>query len=222
MHWVASNSLVLFESAVTNEYGSTSIQPARRAGAAARFVRSKLLRTCRGTTAVNFYEQFTIPLFEIYGWSYPMMEGFTAAGAGCPGRTQMTRKWRLRQLFVNAWGGANERETAEQSGSFVGMIESGDFKIDLDERAVTLHGHELQLTQEEFDVLVFLASHPQSLVTPRTMLTAGWTGNRLGQAEFLRALISLRKKLEAVDPGNHYLRTEPWIVYRFDPTSSPA
>jgi hypothetical protein len=35
-------------------------------------------------------------------------------------------------------------------------------------------------------------------------------------------LISLRKKLDAAGPGKHYLRTEPWIIYRFDPTSSPA
>jgi len=35
-----------------------------------------------------------------------------------------------------------------------GMIESGDFKIDLDERTVTLRGRELELTSEEFDVLM--------------------------------------------------------------------
>jgi hypothetical protein len=33
-------------------------------------------------------------------------------------------------------------------------------------------------------------------------------------------LLSLRKKLDEAGAGKHYLRTEPWIVYRFDPTPS--
>jgi DNA-binding response OmpR family regulator len=103
-----------------------------------------------------------------------------------------------------------------------GMIESGDFKIDLDERTVTLRGRELELTSAEFDVLVFLASHHQSLVTPRTMLATSWTESRPRQTEFLTVLISLRKKLDAAGPSKHFLRTEPWVIYRFDPTSSSA
>jgi two-component system KDP operon response regulator KdpE len=134
----------------------------------------------------------------------------------------MTGSWSLRQLFAKTWDRTPEQDTAEESVSLRGMIESGDFKIDLDGRTVTLCGQELRLTSEEFDVLVFLADHPQSLVTRRTMLATIWTANRLRQTEFLRALFSLRKKLDAAAPGKHYLRTEPWVVYRFDPTSSPA
>jgi two-component system KDP operon response regulator KdpE len=102
------------------------------------------------------------------------------------------------------------------------MIEFGDFRIDLDQRTVTLDDQELRLTPEEFDVFVFLSNHPQSMVTPRTTLATSWTANRPRQTEFLTTLISLRKKLDAAGPGKHYLRTEPWIIYRFDPTSSSA
>jgi DNA-binding response OmpR family regulator len=102
------------------------------------------------------------------------------------------------------------------------MIKSGDFHIDIDKRTVTLRGQQLELTSEEFDVLVFLASHPRSLVTPHTMLATGWTVNRPQHTEFLTTLISLRKKLDAAGPGKHYLRTEPWVIYRFDPICSPA
>jgi two-component system KDP operon response regulator KdpE len=98
----------------------------------------------------------------------------------------------------------------------------GDFKIDLDERLVTLRDQELRLSSEEFDTLVFLASHPRSLVTPQTMLARSSTANQLGQTNFLVALISLRKKLDAAGHGKHYLQTEPWIIYRFDPTASSA
>lgn len=37
------------------------------------------------------------------------------------------------------------------------------------------------------------------------------------KAMFLAVLLSLRKKLDAAGDGKHYLRAEPWVVYRFDP-----
>ena len=100
------------------------------------------------------------------------------------------------------------------------VIESGDFRIDIGRRIVVLRGEELELTSEEFDVLMFLVNHPQRLITPNTMLTTTWATNAPRQTEFLRGLLSLRKKLDAIAEGKHYLRTEPWVVYRFDPAPS--
>jgi DNA-binding response OmpR family regulator len=128
----------------------------------------------------------------------------------------------LRQLFAKLGDRTHEPDTAEESIPLTRMIESGDFKIDLVERTVTLRGRELRLTSEEFDVLVFLAGHPQNVVTPRTVLAKSWPTNQLRQTEFLRALISLRNKLDIAGPDQHYLRTEPFVIYRFDPTSSSA
>ncbi len=134
----------------------------------------------------------------------------------------MARNWNLRQLFAKKKNKIAERETAGQSDSLTGMIESGDFKIDLAARTVTLRGEDLSLTVEEFDVLVFLAGHSQRVVTPHTMLATSWTANGLRQTEFLRVLMALRKKLDVAGHGKHYLKTEPWVIYRFDPTSSAA
>ena len=134
----------------------------------------------------------------------------------------MTSNWSVRRLFAKKNDRTTDRKVTEQSASLTGMIESGDFKIDLTARSVTLRGEDLPLTSEEFDVLVFLAGHPQRLVTPHTMLATNWTANGLRQTEFLRVLMSLRKKLDVAGHGKHYLKTEPWIIYRFDPTSSAA
>jgi two-component system KDP operon response regulator KdpE len=134
----------------------------------------------------------------------------------------MARNWNLQQLFAEKKNKTAESETAGQSVSLTGMIESGDFKIDLAARTATLRGEQLSLTAEEFDVLVFLAGHPQRLVTRHTMLATNWTANGLRQTGFLRALMSLREKLDAAGHGKHYLKTEPWVIYRFDPTSSSA
>ena len=129
----------------------------------------------------------------------------------------MSRMSGLRRVFANSWGGTPATTDVAQSVSSTGMIDAGDFKIDLAGHRVSVRGQELQLRPEEFDVLVFLAGHPQSLVTPRTVLATSWTSDPLRRTEFLRVLLSLRKKLDAVGLGKQYLRTEPWVVYRFDP-----
>jgi two-component system, OmpR family, KDP operon response regulator KdpE len=134
----------------------------------------------------------------------------------------MNKNWSLRQLLAKTRDKASEQDTAKESASVTRRIRFGDFKIDLDERIVTLCDRELWLTSEEFDVLVFLASHPRSLVTPQTMLARSSTANQLGQTKFLTTLISVRKKLDAAGHGRHYLQTEPWVIYRFDPTASSA
>jgi two-component system, OmpR family, KDP operon response regulator KdpE len=134
----------------------------------------------------------------------------------------MNRNRSLRQLLAKTCDDASEKDTAKESTSVTRRIRFGDFKIDLDERLVTLRDQELGLTSEEFDVLVFMASHPRSLVTPQTMLARSSTANQLGQTKFLTALVSLRKKLDAAGHGKHYLQTEPWVIYRFDPTASSA
>ena len=132
----------------------------------------------------------------------------------------MAGSWNLRQLFAKQ---AIERgRNAEQRVSSTEIIEVGDFRLEVAERVVTLRGEELSLTAEEFDVLLYLIGHPQRCVTPRTVLATSWTRDGLHQTEFLKALLSLRKKLDTVVAGNHYLRTEPWVIYRFDPRSSVA
>ena len=131
----------------------------------------------------------------------------------------MDGRW---NVFAKARYRASESNAAENGTPLTGMIESGDFRIDLAQRTASLRGEVLQLSSDEFDVLVFLAGHPQSLVTPHTLLTTKWTANSHRRAKFLTALVSLRKKLEAAGPDQHYLRTEPWVVYRFDPSSSSA
>jgi two-component system, OmpR family, KDP operon response regulator KdpE len=132
----------------------------------------------------------------------------------------MAGSWNLRQLFAKQ---AIERgRNAEQRVTSTEIIEVGDFRLEVAERVVALRGEELSLTAEEFDVLLYLIGHPQRCVTPRTVLATSWTRDRLHQTEFLKALLSLRKKLDTVVAGNQYLRTEPWVIYRFDPRSSVA
>jgi len=98
------------------------------------------------------------------------------------------------------------------------LIEIGDFTIRTAERTAALSGQDLHLTSEEFDALMFLLNRPRCMITPRTVLTTNWP-EQVRQTEFLKVFLSLRKKLEAIAGDKQYLRTEPLIVYRFDPAS---
>jgi DNA-binding response OmpR family regulator len=102
---------------------------------------------------------------------------------------------------------ANEDET----------IQTGDFRIDVGKRTASVLGKELALTAAEFDLLVYLVKHPRRVITSRTQLTTKWEGNHVQRIEFFRVLVSLSKKLERETASSQYIRTEPWIIYRFNP-----
>jgi two-component system KDP operon response regulator KdpE len=97
-------------------------------------------------------------------------------------------------------------------------FDAGDFRVDLDARRVHIRGNEVRLTPKEFDLFVYLARHPNRVLTHRTLLEAVWGEASQEQPEYLRVFMGqLRKKLEA-DPSNpKYLVTEPWVGYRFNP-----
>jgi DNA-binding response OmpR family regulator len=123
---------------------------------------------------------------------------------------------RLPQIKISNTG--DESHADEDDLSLRNVIDSGDFKIDVGGRTLSLCGEEMELSSEEFEVLVYLINHPQRLITANTVLATSWTKKPPRQTEFLRVLLSLRKKLDLAAPGKHYLRTEPWVVYRFDST----
>jgi two-component system, OmpR family, KDP operon response regulator KdpE len=100
----------------------------------------------------------------------------------------------------------------------VASFEVGDFKVDLEGRRVHAHGQEVRLTPKEFDLFVYMARHPNRVLTHRTLLEAVWGEASQEQPEYLRVFMGqLRKKLEP-DPSNpKYLVTEPWVGYRLNP-----
>jgi len=96
-------------------------------------------------------------------------------------------------------------------------IEIGDFVIDVDAFRVTVKKREIRLTPKEFELLQFLARHAGRVVTHRALLFAIWGPNSLEQPEHLRVLVGqIRKKIETEDTP-HYIITEPWVGYRFEP-----
>jgi two-component system KDP operon response regulator KdpE len=97
-------------------------------------------------------------------------------------------------------------------------FEVGDFKIDPDQRLVSVRGRQVHLTPKEFDLMRFLLANRGKVLTHKTILSAVWGSNSAEQPEYLRVFVgALRKKLEENPRAPRYLKTEPWIGYRFDP-----
>src|SRR5262245_44683613 len=115
---------------------------------------------------------------------------------------------------------ARVRAALRRSGSETGVasFDVGDFRVDLDSRRVIARGQEIRLTPKEFDLFVYMARHPNRVITHRTLLEAVWGEASQEQPEYLRVFMGqLRKKLEP-DPSNpRYLVSEPWLGYRFNP-----
>ena len=98
------------------------------------------------------------------------------------------------------------------------LIEEGDFRVDLETRAVYVVGKETRLSPKEFDLLVFFIRHSGKVLTHRTLLANIWGGNYTDQTEYLRVFIRhLRKKIEADPAKPRYILTDPWVGYRFVP-----
>ncbi len=110
------------------------------------------------------------------------------------------------------------RRKADVPAEVEDRLAEGDFAIDMQTREITVAGEPVHLTPKEFDLLVFLFRNRGKVMTHRTVLTAIWGGNFTQQTEYLRVFVGqLRKKLEKDPSHPKYIRTEPWVGYRFDP-----
>lgn len=97
-------------------------------------------------------------------------------------------------------------------------FEVGDFRVDLESRRVHVRGQEVRLTPKEFELFVYMARHPDRVITHKTLLEAVWGEASQEQPEYLRVFMGqLRKKLEPDPSAPRYLVTEPWVGYRFNP-----
>jgi len=96
-------------------------------------------------------------------------------------------------------------------------LQFGDLSIDFGARSVTRRSVSTHLTPKELDVLRFLTQHANEAVSHRELLQSVWGPDYGDQVDYLRVVIkNLRKKIEANPDQPQYIKTEPWVGYRFD------
>lgn len=108
------------------------------------------------------------------------------------------------------------RHSAQAKGSGEAIVAAGDLVIDLARHVVTVRGAEVKLTATEFNLLAYLASNPDRVLTHHNILTHVWGPEYADSVEYLRVFISnLRRKLEGDLKQPRHLVTEPGVGYRF-------
>jgi two-component system KDP operon response regulator KdpE len=94
---------------------------------------------------------------------------------------------------------------------------SNDLKIDFENRLVTVKGKSVRLTPKEFDLLRHLVANPGKPIGHRRLLQAVWGPDYGEETEYLRVFINqLRKKIEPDPRHPRFIKTEPWVGYRFE------
>ena len=105
---------------------------------------------------------------------------------------------------------------AEQQHIPPSAIVSGDLRIDLARRQVTIGGGEVHLTPTEYDLLAALASNADRTLTHRWLLQHVWGASYEDDTPNLHVFISqLRHKIEPQPTRPRAILTEPGVGYRF-------
>jgi two-component system KDP operon response regulator KdpE len=96
-------------------------------------------------------------------------------------------------------------------------ITAGPLAIDFGGRTVTIGSRTSHLTPKELDLLRYLTQNANQAVSHRELLQAVWGPDYGDEVDYLRAIIkNLRKKVELNPDDPQFIKTEPWIGYRFN------
>jgi two-component system response regulator RegX3 len=108
------------------------------------------------------------------------------------------------------------RSTAEPVGDVGGLLESGDVTMNLDTRAVTCRGEQVDLTVKEFELLRVLLASAGRLVKRDDLVSEVWDANWFGSTKTLDVHVSsLRKKLGDDPAAPRYIHTVRGVGFRF-------
>jgi two-component system, OmpR family, KDP operon response regulator KdpE len=170
------------------------------------------IELCR---AVRERSQIPIIVLSVRGEEKSKIEALDAGADD-----YVTKPFSVNELLARVR--ANLRRVAAGEPAQAEPIEEGDFYINPESRQVRVAGKEIHLTPKEFDLLAFMARHPNKVLTHRVLLNAVWGGESVQQPEYLRVFINqLRKKIEPAETPQ-YILTDPWVGYRFQPEGSES
>lgn len=95
-------------------------------------------------------------------------------------------------------------------------VEVADVRIEPASRRVTRGGSDVDLTPKEFDLLVFLATHPRHVFSRSQLLDRVWNSSSewLGEATVTEHVHRLRLKLEPDPSAPRLLRTVRGVGYQ--------
>ena len=101
------------------------------------------------------------------------------------------------------------------SGAYETILHKG-LEINTASRQVFVKDKEVQLTTKEYEILLFLASHPNIVFTRERILNAIWGNDYFGDTATIAVHVQkIRKKIEPDSPVPLYIETVWGVGYRF-------
>jgi len=128
----------------------------------------------------------------------------------------VTKPFGLEELLARIRSALRRSALAACEAHSGPTFQAGDLHIDFHRRVVTLCGEDVRLTPTEYELLKFMVTNANRVLTHNMLLKAVW-GNRHGaEPEYLRVFVSqLRRKLRDDSSSPRYILTEPSVGYRF-------
>jgi len=126
----------------------------------------------------------------------------------------VTKPFGVAELVARAKALMRRREGDRSPG----VARFGDVEVDSDARAVRKAGRPVHLTPIEYSLLQALVRRPGGVWTHRQLLAEVWGTTAGVSNDTLRVHMgSLRRKLESDPNRPKWIKTEPWVGYRFTP-----
>jgi two-component system, OmpR family, KDP operon response regulator KdpE len=107
------------------------------------------------------------------------------------------------------------RHLAHASRGTDAVFVTGDLRVDLERRVVSVRGERVHLTPTEYSLLKALVAHPDRVLTDRMLLREVWGAEYGQESHYLHVYVArLRRKIENDPQAPRYLLTEPGVGYR--------
>ncbi|GAA0382040.1 response regulator transcription factor [Bacillus horti] len=107
-------------------------------------------------------------------------------------------------------------ERLVQRGKEINVIQVDGLVIEQDSRRVLLHGEEKTFTAKEFDLLAFLATHPNRVFSKDHLFERIWGYDSMGDLTTVTVHIrKIREKIERTPSAPTFIETIWGVGYRF-------
>src|SRR5215210_9367916 len=117
------------------------------------------LELCRNLRAIS---QLPIIVLSVRGEESTKVQALDAGADD-----YVTKPFGMNELLARIRA-ALRRAKPDKAEDATPVLEVGDFRVDLENRRVTVKGSEVHLTPKEYDLMVYLVSHPDKVLTHRT------------------------------------------------------
>ena len=138
-------------------------------------------------------------------------------GLGLGADDYMTKPFSPSELVARVKAHLSRYERLIGSAAEVNkVIEIRGLKIDTTARRVWVNGQETAFTTKEFDLLTFLASHPNHVYTKDELFSEIWDMESIGDIATVTVHIKkIREKIEMDTSNPQYIETIWGVGYRF-------